>query len=115
MARIRTYTPNEIVLDVEATRGGLLFLSEVYYPAWEARVDGERVDVVRTNIAFRGLVVPAGAHEVSVRYSSAEFTLGFAVSGVTATLVVVWILLVSLGRFRSSTGVLSSDAVQEDS
>jgi hypothetical protein len=115
MARIRTYAPNEIVLDVEATRGGLLFLSEVYYPAWEARVDGERVDVVRTNIAFRGLVVPAGAHEVSVRYSSAEFTLGFAVSGVTATLVVVWILLVSLGSFRGSSGVLGADDVREAS
>lgn len=109
MARIRTYTPNEIVLEVEATRGGLLFLSEVYYPAWEARVDGERVDVVRTNIAFRGLVVPAGAHEVSVRYSSAEFTLGFAVSGVTATVVVVWLLLVSLGRFRGPSGARSAD------
>ncbi len=115
MARIRTYTPNEIVLDVEATRGGLLFLSEVYYPAWEARVDGERVDVVRTNIAFRGLVVPSGAHEVSVRYSSAEFTLGFAVSGVTATVVVVWILLVSLGSFRGSSGVPSADDVREAS
>jgi len=115
MARIRTYTPNEIVLDVEATRGGLLFLSEVYYPAWEARVDGERVDIVRTNIAFRGLVVPAGAHEVSVRYSSAEFTLGFAVSGVTATVVVVWLLLLSLGRFRGSDGITSAGDAREAS
>jgi len=115
VVRIRTYTPNEIVLDVEATRGGLLFLSEVYYPAWEARVDGERVDVVRTNVAFRGLVVPAGAHEVSVRYSSAEFTLGIAVSGVTATVVVVWLLLLSLGRFRGSDGITSARHAREAS
>ncbi len=115
MALIRSYTPNEIVLDVEATRGGLLFLSEVYYPAWEARVDGERVDVVRTNVAFRGLVVPAGAHEVSIRYSSAEFTLGLAVSGVTATVVVVWLLLLSFWHFRSSSGDLSVDDVREAS
>ncbi|MEE8572120.1 MAG: YfhO family protein [Gemmatimonadota bacterium] len=113
LARIRSYTPNEIVLDVEATHGGLLFLSEVYYPAWEARVDGEMVDVVRTNVAFRGLVVPSGAHEVSMRYSSAEFTLGFAVSGVTATVVVVWLLLLSFGRFRGSSGIRSADDERE--
>jgi len=101
-ARIRTYTPNEIVLDVEATRGGLLFLSEVYYPAWEARVDGKETDVMLTNTAFRGVVVPAGEHEVRLQYSRAEFMVGFAVSGVTVTVVVAWLLLVSFGRIRGS-------------
>jgi hypothetical protein len=92
-ARIVRYDPNEVVLEVDATRGGLLFLSEVYYPAWRAWVDDEPVDVLRTNTAFRGVVVPAGRHSVRMRYSAAEFRAGFMVSGLAAAGALAWLLL----------------------
>ena len=92
-ARVRTYTPNEIVLDVEATEPGLLFVSEVYYPAWRAFIDGMPADVLRTNVAFRGVVVPEGRHEVVMRYSSAEFRAGFLISGLAAAAVLAWLAI----------------------
>lgn len=92
-ATVRSFDPNEIVLDVRADRGGLLFLSEVYYPAWRAWVDGEEVEILRTNVAFRGLNVPQGTHEVRLRYSAAEFTAGFAISGVSAVAAVISLLI----------------------
>jgi hypothetical protein len=84
VAEITRYEPNELVLEVEADRGGLLFLSEIYYPAWRAWVDGEAAEILRTNTAFRGVVVPAGSHSVRLRYSAAEFRIGFTVSGLSA-------------------------------
>ncbi|NNK48879.1 MAG: YfhO family protein [Gemmatimonadetes bacterium] len=98
VATITRYEPNEIVLAVEASRGGLLFLSEVYYPAWRARVDDEPVQIHRTNTAFRGIVVPAGSHEVVFRYAAAEFRTGFMVSGLAAAGVAVWLLVGLVGR-----------------
>ena len=97
VATITRYEPNEVVLQVEATRGGLLFLSEVYYPAWRATVDGESAEVLRVNTAFRGVAVPAGSHEVEFRYSAAEFRIGFMVSGLAAAGAVMWLLI---GLFR---------------
>lgn len=103
VAVISRYEPNEMVLEVEADRGGLLFLSEVYYPAWRAWVDGEPTEVLRTNTAFRGVVVPAGAHSVRLRYSAAEFKLGFAISGISALACIA--ALLALGwRDRRSYG-----------
>lgn len=101
VATIARYEPNEVVVQVDAKRGGLLFLSEVYYPAWEARIDGSSAEIVRTNTAFRGVVVPGGSHEVVFTYPATEFRTGFAVSGLAAAVAVSWILL---GLFRRRPG-----------
>ncbi len=93
VARITRYEPNELVLQVEASESGLLFLSEVYYPAWRVVIDGEPAEILRTNTAFRGVVVPAGTHEVTFRYSAAEFRIGFMVSGIAAAGALVWLLI----------------------
>jgi hypothetical protein len=100
-ATITRYEPNELVLQVEASQGGLLFLSEVYYPAWQAEIAGEPAEILRTNTAFRGVVVPAGSHEVTFRYSAAEFRIGFMVSGIAAAGALVW-LLIGLLRCRTA-------------
>lgn len=103
-ATIRRYEPNEIVLDVEATTAGLLFLSEVYYPAWRAWVDEDEVDVLRTNVAFRGVEVPEGRHEVRFRYSPSEFRTGFLLSGGTAVGMALALLVAIRWRRRPSVG-----------
>ena len=97
VATVTLYEPNEVVVSVEASRGGLLFLSEVYYPAWRAEVDGEPVEILRTNTAFRGVVVPAGSHEVRFRYSTAEFRIGFMVSGLAAVGAIAGLLFGAFG------------------
>jgi hypothetical protein len=79
-ARLVSSEPNEVVLELETERTGLLFVSEIWHPSWHAFVDGVEVEVLRTNVAFRGVVVPAGARELRFRYSPAEFRLGFALS-----------------------------------
>ncbi len=69
-ARMVRWRPDEVVLEVQADRGGLLFLSEVWHPGWSARVDGREVPVHRTDAAFRGIEVPEGAHRVVLTYAS---------------------------------------------
>jgi hypothetical protein len=65
---IAGYSNNSVRLEVTADRDGLLVLHDLYYPGWEARVDGARVPVVKANILFRGVEVPAGAHAVEFRF-----------------------------------------------
>ncbi|MEE9206816.1 MAG: hypothetical protein V3U67_00375, partial [Gemmatimonadota bacterium] len=83
-ARISSLELDRLELDVEAVDGGLLFISEVFHPAWEARVNGVPTAILRTNGAFRGLVVPAGRSTVEFRYARGELQAGFWISGLTA-------------------------------
>jgi len=57
-------------LNVETDRPALLMISENYYPAWKAEVDGAEAPVLRADYAFRAVPVPAGSHEVRLYYDS---------------------------------------------
>lgn len=80
-AQVLVHKNEYIKLHVTATGRNFLFLSEVIYPpAWHATVDGRPVPILKTNYAFRGIVVPPGTHTVELRYASAAFERGRAVS-----------------------------------
>jgi|GEM_PF-3471105 len=54
----------EIRLEHPPADEAFLVLNDTYYPGWSARVDGAEADVIRTNYAFRGIKLPAGARHV---------------------------------------------------
>lgn len=80
-ARVSVFSPNEVVLDVEAAEEGLLVISEIYHPDWRAEVDGSEVELWRTDIALRGVVIPAGRHQVRLRMSAASVSTGLWIGG----------------------------------
>jgi hypothetical protein len=45
-----------------------LVLNELYHPAWQAQIDGAPATIYPTNLVMRGLLVPAGASRVELRY-----------------------------------------------
>ena len=67
-ARITAYTDNDVTLDVDTPAAGVVVLHDVYYPGWTARVDGVDRPVLRTDLLFRGVEVPAGHHMVEFAY-----------------------------------------------
>ncbi|WP_414473865.1 YfhO family protein [Microvirga sp. M2] len=66
--KIVSYRRNSVTLEVESQEHGVLVLHDIYYPGWEARVDGERRPVLRANLLFRGVEVPAGTHRVEFSF-----------------------------------------------
>ncbi|MGH9662296.1 MAG: YfhO family protein, partial [Bryobacteraceae bacterium] len=66
--RVARYARREVELDVDATGAAFLVTSEAHYPGWRAWVDGEERELRMTNVAFRGLEVPAGRHRVRMRF-----------------------------------------------
>ncbi|MBA2753263.1 MAG: YfhO family protein [Chloroflexia bacterium] len=90
-ARVTRYEPDAIDIVTTAASPGLLVVSEVYERGWRAYVDGERVDVLPTHHALRGVPIPAGEHVVEMRYEPLALRAGLPISAVTATaMVVVW-------------------------
>ena len=87
-------TRKEVSLNVDMPARGLLVLTDTFYPGWEALVDGAPKSIHRVNLAFRGVVLGSGRHEVTFRFRPRSFYVGAAVSAVT-------LLLVLFGLFRS--------------
>jgi hypothetical protein len=71
---IVNYNDNSVEIDVDAPRAGIVVLHDLFYPGWEARVDGHRKPVLHANILFRGVEVPAGRHRVAFSFHPLSLT-----------------------------------------
>jgi hypothetical protein len=84
---VTAYEPNRLHLVAHASGVSMLVLSENDYPGWRAHVDGAAVPIVRVNYNLRGVVVPAGEHQVSFVYRPWSILGGALVSLSTAVLL----------------------------
>jgi hypothetical protein len=78
---------NRFRLRVTTDRPALLVVTDNYYPAWHAEVNGEPSPVLRANYTFRAVPVPAGEHDVFFEYRSPVLRASVAVSLVTLVLL----------------------------
>ncbi|MBA3272003.1 MAG: YfhO family protein [Acidobacteria bacterium] len=84
-------------IDVEGD-GGFLVLNDIWYPGWEARIDGAAARLHRANIAMMGVVVPSGTHRVEFAFVPWSKVVGAWLSA-AAGLVLVGVTLVRpIGR-----------------
>ena len=57
-----------MVVAVDAAHAGFVVLNDVWHPWWTADVDGEDVPILRANVLFRAVHVPAGRHVLTFEF-----------------------------------------------
>lgn len=78
---IVSYDNHAIEISLSASTDQFVVLSEIFYPAgWKATLDGELVDIMKTNYVLRGIQVPAGEHTLSLQLSPSSFVWGSRLS-----------------------------------
>jgi O-antigen/teichoic acid export membrane protein len=97
-ARVVTYAPNSVFVDVEMPGPGWLLLADSYFPGWKAYrsdlidpdtnaaypipnpqdepADETELQIVRADGNFRAVYLPQGAHRVRFKYTPMSFKLG---------------------------------------
>ncbi len=84
------FTPvnsDEYKISYQTTAPGVIFISESYYPGWQA--DGGRYPVVHAFGAFKGIVIPeAGSGVITMKFSPWIFKLGLAISLITLLVLI---------------------------
>jgi hypothetical protein len=88
-ARIVNYGLNSLEIEVDSPAQGYLFLSDPFYPGWQAAVDGKAAPILRADYAFRAVAVPAGRHLVTMVFRPASWYAGLAISSATCLALVV--------------------------
>lgn len=70
-----SYAPNKLKYKAEMSIKGLVVFSEIYYPkGWKATIDGQEAEILRTDYLLRGVVVPAGSHEIVFTFEPSSYT-----------------------------------------
>jgi len=75
------FEAQKVSFETAAPASSMVAVSQTYYPAWQARVDGRPVKLWRANHGFQALQVPSGKHHVTLTYQDRALTTGAALSG----------------------------------
>lgn len=67
---------NDVIVDLENDRSGILVVNDLYYPYWSAYVNGRKTDIFPVNSIFRGVQVEAGSNHIEMHYSNPKVDLG---------------------------------------
>ena len=84
---------------------GWLVISQVWFPGWEARIDGQVTKVYRTDYVFMAIEVPAGKHSISLEYKPISFLIGTLLSIlILFGMVIAWFYNRRSYRLKSTVG-----------
>jgi len=97
-AVIEEYGFTRVRVRAEAKRDCALVLADGYFTGWNAYVNGRRAEMFPAYYAFRGVLLPAGAHVVEFRYEPLSFRIGLWLS--VATLLAALVTVPFWGRSR---------------
>lgn len=71
----------------------ILFISDNYYPGWNAYVDGQKVDVIRADYTFKAVPLTAGVHNVEFKYESISYKIGGFISWFSIAFSLLYVLI----------------------
>lgn len=70
--KLTRYENTEIEIEVTAAAGGFVVLNDIWHPWWRAQVDGVETEILKANVLFRAVQVPAGTHTVRFSFHAVE-------------------------------------------
>ena len=95
-----SYSPNELHYSYISASDRPAVFSEVFYPdGWKATVDGEEIPLFRADWILRGATLPAGEHEVVMRFEPKVYKASARASRASSATLVLLLLLAIGGMF----------------
>lgn len=100
-----SYAPNELRYRYRTASDRAAVFSEIYYPyGWTAKIDGELpVDIFRTDWTLRGIILPAGSHELVMRMDPPSYKTGSRISLISSIFLYL-LLAAALVWLKLSSG-----------
>lgn len=85
-----SYQPDELVYKSSAKEEKLAVFSEIYYPAgWKCFIDGKESKYFRADWVLRGMIVPAGNHDIKFIFRPASYYTGNKISLASSVLLIL--------------------------
>ena len=81
---------NGFTAKIDAKDAGMLVFTIPFDKGFSATVDGQKAEIVNCDVAFMGVFVEAGAHEIVFTYHTRGLTIGVVMSLLAAGMLIVY-------------------------
>lgn len=86
-AKMLDLSNTKLEVQTNSSSPTFLVLSDIYYPGWQATVDGKPVHIFQTNYVLRGIAISPGLHKVKVEFKPLTWQLGAGISTASLSLL----------------------------
>jgi hypothetical protein len=103
--KLLNYDPSELRYASNSKAKQLAVFSEIYYPAgWNCYIDGKKpVQTLRVNYLLRGVVVPAGKHEITWKFEPLSVQTGNTLAGLGSGLLLLGFVVALWFTYKHAT------------
>ena len=89
-----SFAPETITLEIDTPKNAILSLAMPHYRGWEARLNGELVEIIRAYGGLIALEIPPGQHSLSLDFAPISYLIGGLVSLLTWLSLLLFAMLV---------------------
>ena len=99
---LTSYEANRLSYKVKSQKGGVVVLSEIYYPGWTCTIDGQPTEIARANYVLRAIKVPAGEHEVVMTFDPQTVHVTEAIAYASLAILALLLVVLLVVRIRKT-------------
>jgi len=89
------YLPNQLRYSFDSSKDELVVFSEIWTKkGWTMWVDGVESQLFRADYILRSAIIPAGHHEIVMRYQPSVWRIGNAIQLITSLLILIGLVAV---------------------
>jgi hypothetical protein len=104
------YDLKEITYQSKNSVSTVAIFSEIYYPkGWNCYIDGKPVENFRANYILRGVMIPAGSHEITWKFEPATFEKSSTWSLIGSILMLLVFIGVCTLELKNSSELKTGD------
>jgi uncharacterized membrane protein YfhO len=95
------YKPNELRYAFDSSKDELVVFSEIWTQrGWTMWIDGVESPLFRADYILRSAIIPAGQHEILMRYEPSIWHIGNTIQFITSLLILLGFAIVCYYTFK---------------
>lgn len=108
--KLDSYKPNELIYSFNSTKDEMVMFSEVWTSkGWTLWIDGKESPLVRADYFLRAAVIPAGNHEIMMRYEPKIWKVGNTIQFVSSLILILGLIGAIVLTYKKSEDSKSVD------
>ena len=102
VVKLVDYQPNELKYQFDSSKDELVVFSEIWTKkGWKMWIDGVESPLFRSDYILRSAIIPAGQHEIVMRYEPSIWRIGNAIQLITSLLILIGLVAVCYYTIKS--------------
>lgn len=98
------YKPNQLTYNFDSSKDELVVFSEIWTKkGWTMKVDGIETPLFRSDYILRSAIIPAGQHEIVMRYEPSIWKVGNTIQFITSLLLLIGLALAIYIAFKKKS------------